>query len=902
MIFKKLTTIVLLVTFTSLPLSKLFANEELNKRNSLSAVLNPDGSLEKGISGSFDASGFALSYAKDGSPLFKQLNTQDNWNNEASNGVGFTVNAVATNGTDIYVGASNVYKWNGTSWSIVGGGIPGVIRALEYSNGVLYAGGAFTTAGGLPAKNIAKWNGTIWSSLGIGTDSTVFALAVSGTNVYAGGAFSNAGGISANKIAKWDGSNWSSLGSGVNRDVHCMYTYGSDLYIGGNFTIAGGNNALRIAKWNGVSWTALGTGMDSTVLTIAVTGGIVYAGGVFTTAGGLSANQIARWNGSVWSPMETGLPARDYVTSMIVHLGTIYASYIKPNFTDGINFSGVFKWTGTSWENTLAGQNTNINGYVNDIAFCNNDVVAVGSFQKAGDVFALNVARQNSGAWVSLGSAIDNEVSAIGVNGNDIYITGVFSSAGGIRANNIARWNGNSWSAVGVPVVTGYFMSSIDCILVNGTDIYVSGNFSGIGGITASGIAKWNGTTWSALGSGISGEFRSLAWYNGELYAAGYYSIPGNTGNGIIKWNGSTWSTFGQPFSSSDFISTMYVNGNDLYVAGRFSSIDGVTVNNIAKWNGTSWSALGTGITGNATVYAVHVAGIDVYVAGSFTTAGSITVNNIAKWNGTAWSSLGSGVNNVIYTIAADGSDIYVGGFLSEAGGIAVKGIAKWDGSAWSAIGSGVDGKVNKIVSSSGKLYIGGFFSKAGDKPAPHFAILDKSVLPVTCIDFSYQRNQENHVTLIWSTAHENNNDHFSLERSFDGVRFMPVATISSAASGKYEFSDNLNGNTNAIIYYRLKQVDKNGKSEYVCKILQVKNQLQDIVNLYPNPVNDLLIVDNLDADELVVMDQSGRSLLQRKVRGSTITIDTKQLSAGLYFLRLVKKDGSVLVKPFTKL
>ena len=42
----------------------------------------------------------------------------------------------------------------------------------------------------------------------------VYALAVSGTNLYAGGSFSTAGGVPANFIAKWDGSTWSALGSG----------------------------------------------------------------------------------------------------------------------------------------------------------------------------------------------------------------------------------------------------------------------------------------------------------------------------------------------------------------------------------------------------------------------------------------------------------------------------------------------------------------------------------------------------------------------------------------------------------------------------------------------------------------------------------------------------------------
>src|SRR5262249_9048281 len=73
--------------------------------------------------------------------------------------------------------------------------------------GNLYIGGRFTLVGNVLATNIAKWNGSSWSPLGSGMDSVVQALAVSGSNVYAGGYFKKAGGDSANYVAKWDGNN-----------------------------------------------------------------------------------------------------------------------------------------------------------------------------------------------------------------------------------------------------------------------------------------------------------------------------------------------------------------------------------------------------------------------------------------------------------------------------------------------------------------------------------------------------------------------------------------------------------------------------------------------------------------------------------------------------------------------
>src|SRR6266403_5079889 len=77
-----------------------------------------------------------------------------------------------------------------------------------------------------------------WTTVGSGMSNGVLALAVSGGDLYAGGAFTNAGGVAANYIAKWDGSSWSALGSGMNGVVRALAVSGSNLYAGGDFTMA----------------------------------------------------------------------------------------------------------------------------------------------------------------------------------------------------------------------------------------------------------------------------------------------------------------------------------------------------------------------------------------------------------------------------------------------------------------------------------------------------------------------------------------------------------------------------------------------------------------------------------------------------------------------------------------
>jgi hypothetical protein len=120
----------------------------------------------------------------------------------------------------------------------------------------LYAGGGFTTAGGVSANYMAQWNGSSWSPLGLGINAYVAALAVSGANLYAGGDFTNAGGVSANYMAQWNGSSWSALGSGMNSSENAyLYTLvdalavsENSLYAGGSFGTAGTNVSAYVAQ------------------------------------------------------------------------------------------------------------------------------------------------------------------------------------------------------------------------------------------------------------------------------------------------------------------------------------------------------------------------------------------------------------------------------------------------------------------------------------------------------------------------------------------------------------------------------------------------------------------------------------------------------------------------------
>jgi hypothetical protein len=286
-----------------------------------------------------------------------------------------------------------------------------------------------------------------------------------------------------------------------------------------------------------------------------------------------------------------------------------------------------------------------------------------------------------------------------------------------VKVNHIAKWDGSSWSALGSGTDEWVF-----AVAVTGTDVYMAGSFTMVGGVPAGGIAKWDGSNWSALGSSTSGFGYAIALSGNDVYVGGSFTTAGGvTANNIAKWDGSTWSALGS--GTNGPVGEIALSGSDMYVGGNFTTAGGVTVNYIAKWDGSNWSALGSGT--NASVGGIATSGSDVYVGGSFTLAGDMGINRIAKWNGSAWSPLGSGTNNRVSAMTLTDSNLYITGDFTMVGELTVNHTARWDGSTWSALGSGLGlSSVGLSVEHSGTdVYFGGGFTRAGGQPANNVAV-----------------------------------------------------------------------------------------------------------------------------------------------------------------------------------
>ncbi len=306
-----------------------------------------------------------------------------------------------------------------------------------------------------------------------------------------------------------------------------------------------------------------------------------------------------------------------------------------------------------------------------------------GSFGVAGGTSAARVARWNGEVFTALGTGMDGPVYALAVDAaGNLYAGGAFTTAGGVGASNVAKWNGSSWSALGSGTNATVYALAVD----GAGNVYAGGSFTSAGGTGANSIAEWNGTGWGALGTGMGTDgviapavsAIKVDDVHHLVYAGGTFGTSGGvTTHYIAAWNGSSWSALGT--GTNGYVYGLALDGSgDVYACGGYTIAGGASANNVAEWNGSSWVALGTGLTSSTGVAGVALdAGGNLYVGGQITAAGGNSAQNLAVWNGSTWSALGAGANAPVQSLVVDSDgDLYASGQFTSAGGRASNYIA----------------------------------------------------------------------------------------------------------------------------------------------------------------------------------------------------------------------------------
>jgi hypothetical protein len=306
-----------------------------------------------------------------------------------------------------------------------------------------------------------------------------------------------------------------------------------------------------------------------------------------------------------------------------------------------------------------------------------------------------------SGTWSGLGGGVSASfIAAFAVfnpgSGERLIVGGAnWEFAGGVPGTrHLAMWDGQNWQAMGTDFI---WSDSVWALHVwddgTGAKLYAGGGFQQVGGTPMHRVARWDGTTWSPLGGGVttanSTVFALTNFNDGTgdaLYAGGNFSqVEGNFISRIARWDGAAWSSVGGGItflSAAQGVAAMRVldvgNGPALYVSGTQFSAGGQPFANAARWDGQTWTALGQGMAGSVQQMTVLDEGNGpTLYAGSAGATGGGTMGYFLRLNEATnmWESAGVAFNNTIFGVYRHQDRLFLAGSFTTFDGAQPGGI-----------------------------------------------------------------------------------------------------------------------------------------------------------------------------------------------------------------------------------
>jgi hypothetical protein len=587
----------------------------------------------------------------------------------------------------------------------------------------LVIAGEFRRIGGRVVNGIARRDAVLgWQPLGAGCDGNVAALTVDGANrLVAGGNFRNAGGVAAPRIARFDGVQWSALSasppaltdnvtalaavgpttlyfvttlssgngptllrvfdggavanipvttnsSGVSGRVHDLALLpNGNILIGGSYTAIGGQAANNIAEYApgvGVVGSFAG-GVNAQVRDLDLVPGGFMAIGAFTGAGGQPARYVARWNGTAWS----SYPAAGLYGQ--ANGGGVNAAG-DPVIYDGLN---IREFRDGAWHPLfdLAVATTHVQGQPDGSLLIGNHTgfaqTRYGFFLSGGQVSQL--ADGATGVFTAAAECADGSLLC--------YVYGAYGtmSLTGLPApGGFVRCGPSGWSVVPTglrPETNVETMAQIVDILPQADGSFlVAGDFVSIGGAPIANIARFDGTAWQPVGSGIAEKVGAA------VQLAGGDIVVLTLASRLARFDGAQWLTLAGPSTLNQRRALTPARDGGFFV-GRSTYLEGVTTSHLERWSAQSTLTATVTLPGSLQVQRITQLRDDSVAI--TTTAG------VLRYDGTTVQPLGALPNAWAFAVAGlpDGS-IAASIRQTPPSGPTTRTTMRWDGSTWTAL------------------------------------------------------------------------------------------------------------------------------------------------------------------------------------------------------------------------
>jgi hypothetical protein len=782
------------------------------------------------------------------------LYAQPTW--EKVNGPNESINTItATGAGDLFLGSNNYGAFKstdaGVTWVQENQGLPDVlIRTLQASstddvfagtgsNGIYrYSAGTWSAANnGLPSNNLL----TSWFAKG---NSGEMYMVTTSDNIY-----------------KWDGATWTSIKFNLPALVRTVVVASTGTVYAGCFNSG-------VYKFDGVNnWTTLGT-MPNSFITRMV---ISQSDMLFVACNSNNIYRIPASGGS-WTSINTGLPTTN-ATVMGVDAGSNlflgYTSALYGNIYRSVN-------NGDAW--------TQVTGSLETGSFLGFAGAPNGHDYICGS--GIYKSTTSGSSWLDMNPGLDarKAIKSFAAAPNGTLFVGTQVS-GVWRSTD----NGYTWQQKNTGISTIY----TDQVMTtaNGTILYSAY----IPGNPSTGVlfrSTNNGNSWSQVASNGTDHYTKIKQHHSDTVW-----VTGRFGGPVLAFstnNGATWTN--HPINAFSAVWDIEFDAGSMILLG--SESEGVSR---STDGGNSW----TEGVGNSTAWYGNVIEVE-FDHNGYLFAGTDWYNNILWFsppgsNGDSWTEFldadFNGLNDIYDLVFDVNNNAYVAtGNTAYKEPIYMAYAGSWNANtSWFSASTGLPSVAPVLelgFDPAGFMYA--VFFETGQEGGLYRSTTPVNTpLPIELTTFTgYHQNRNNYLT--WSTASETENRVFEIEKSTDGAHFNRIGEMPGQGNvhttHTYSYTDY--GVAGTTCYYRLHQLDNNGKGTYSNIVVLTDNEPE--FRITPNPAREQLRFSK-DLEAFDIINVFGEIVVSNETATNHVSI--AHLADGMYFIRTGQSVQKFMVK-----
>ncbi|RYE22458.1 MAG: tandem-95 repeat protein [Sphingobacteriales bacterium] len=180
--------------------------------------------------------------------------------------------------------------------------------------------------------------------------------------------------------------------------------------------------------------------------------------------------------------------------------------------------------------------------------------------------------------------------------------------------------------------------------------------------------------------------------------------------------------------------------------------------------------------------------------------------------------------------------------------------------------------------------------------------ILITAPVPVKLLHFTANKTNNNEASLTWATSLEQNNKGFAIEHSADGITWSAIAFVNSKAtngnsSSRINYSFLHTQPVNGINYYRLKQTDLDGKSEY-SDVRTLNFEIVAAIKVYPNPAVEWVMLEGINSNHtIIILDAAGKLMKIARSTSNNYRINISSFAVGTYHVIIRNAGGKIIAQ-----